>query len=65
MRSSAFAAHLLVAVLLARSAVATPDLPAQTPPAPPRCDTPEFRQFDFWVGDWNVTSGASPRAPTW
>ena len=22
---------------------------------PPRCDTPEFRQFDFWVGDWNVT----------
>jgi hypothetical protein len=27
---------------------------AQQPP-PARCDTPEFRQFDFWVGDWNVT----------
>ncbi len=24
------------------------------------CNTPEFRQFDFWVGDWNVESPASP-----
>ncbi len=22
---------------------------------PPKCDTAEFRQFDFWVGHWNVT----------
>ena len=28
--------------------------------APPRCDTPEYRQFDFWVGDWTVTSGGTP-----
>ena len=27
-------------------------------PAPPRCDTPEFRQFDFWAGEWDVTSAA-------
>lgn len=27
----------------------------QTPPPPP-CSTPEFRQFDFWVGDWEVYS---------
>ena len=27
---------------------------------PPRCDTPEFRQFDFWVGEWDVTSGGQP-----
>ena len=30
---------------------------SQTPPAPPRtnpCDAPEFRQFDFWLGDWEV-----------
>lgn len=26
----------------------------QAPPAPPKCDTAEFRQFDFWVGDWEV-----------
>jgi hypothetical protein len=34
-----------------------------TPPvtqAPPRCDTPQYRQFDFWVGDWTVTSGGRP-----
>jgi len=28
---------------------------AQTPPlALQRCDTPEYRQFDFWVGEWDV-----------
>lgn len=27
---------------------------------PPRCDSPEFRQFDFWVGEWDVTSGGQP-----
>jgi hypothetical protein len=24
--------------------------------SPPRCDDPKYRQLDFWVGDWNVTS---------
>jgi hypothetical protein len=24
------------------------------------CNTVEFRQFDFWVGDWDVTSAAAP-----
>ncbi len=24
------------------------------------CRTPEFRQFDFWLGDWDVESPASP-----
>jgi hypothetical protein len=28
-------------------------LPAMTFAAPP-CDAPEFRQFDFWIGDWQV-----------
>ncbi len=26
------------------------------------CATPEFRQFDFWVGDWDVEAPASPGA---
>ena len=26
--------------------------PAPTPPPP--CSEPEYRQFDFWVGDWDV-----------
>jgi hypothetical protein len=37
--------------------LASPAL-AQTPakaPAPPPCSAPENRQFDFWVGDWDVT----------
>lgn len=28
---------------------------AQTPASPPPCSAPEHRQFDFWIGDWNVT----------
>ncbi len=36
------------------------DLGAQTATRPPRCDTPEFRQFDFWIGSWDVTSGETP-----
>jgi hypothetical protein len=26
-----------------------------TPPKPAGCTSPESRQFDFWVGDWDVT----------
>jgi hypothetical protein len=26
--------------------------------APPTCDAAEYRQFDFWVGDWTVTTAA-------
>jgi hypothetical protein len=28
--------------------------PAPAAPAPPACSSPEFRQFDFWLGDWDV-----------
>lgn len=27
---------------------------AQQPAAPPPCSSPEHRQFDFWIGDWDV-----------
>jgi hypothetical protein len=27
----------------------------QPPAAPPHCDDPRSRQFDFWIGEWNVT----------
>lgn len=27
---------------------------ADPPPPPPTCDAPENRQFDFWVGKWDV-----------
>jgi hypothetical protein len=31
----------------------------QTPPPapPPSCPEPEYRQFDFWLGQWNVIGG--------
>ena len=67
MRSPAFTVGLLVAAFSAVPWGAAPDLHAQTaPPAPSsrpaalRCDTPEHRRLDFWVGDWNVTSGGQP-----
>ncbi len=35
----------------------------RAPPATP-CTAPEYRQFDFWVGEWNVTSvGQPPGSP--
>lgn len=32
--------------------------------APPGCTAPEYRQFDFWVGDWNVTTPEGKLAGT-
>lgn len=35
----------------------------QAPPAPPTCSAPEFRAFDFWVGQWDVfVTGTENRA---
>jgi len=39
----------LCALLLGASAAVGQDAP---PPAP--CSTPEYRQLDFWVGDWEL-----------
>jgi hypothetical protein len=33
---------------------------AQAQKAPPRCDGTEFRRFDYWVGNWEVTAGGRP-----
>ena len=48
-----------ISVFLALSAF-TFALHAQTPTSPPPpaapCSTAEYRQFDFWVGDWDVTT---------
>jgi hypothetical protein len=40
---------------------AAADPPAATPAAKP-CATPEHRQFDFWLGDWDVTNPAGKAA---
>ncbi|MGD9906025.1 MAG: hypothetical protein AB7U83_21345 [Vicinamibacterales bacterium] len=43
-----------------------PSPPAQPAPPPrPRCDRPEHRQFDYWVGEWDVRPAGQPEsAPT-
>jgi ketosteroid isomerase-like protein len=43
-----------IAVLFAGSSGASPT------PAPPSCTAPEYRQFDFWAGDWDVFDVGSP-----
>lgn len=48
-----------VAILIAGLLLTAGPAAAQTPPpapapSPPACATPEYRQFDFWVGRWDV-----------
>lgn len=50
------AAGLATAALLA---ICPPSAAAQGQ-GRPTCDAPEFRQFDFWVGDWDVTVSGQP-----
>lgn len=44
-------AVLALPCLLAASALAQAQAPT---PKPPDCSAPEHRQFDFWLGEWNV-----------
>jgi hypothetical protein len=44
---------LVIPLLLAGSLAAQ-----NSPPSP--CAAPEFRQFDFWVGEWELSWPASP-----
>jgi len=44
-----------MAVALALACPAAAAAQQQQAPAPKPCAGPEHRQFDFWVGEWNVT----------
>jgi hypothetical protein len=54
-----------IAMLLALVLLQAPAAPAAvTPsPAPPGCSAPEYHQFDFWVGDWDVVPYGTPPQP--
>lgn len=42
-----------------------PILPPPILPAPPTCIGPEYRAFDFWVGEWDVfANGATTQVAT-
>jgi len=51
--------HRFISALAAGTVVLTGasgrDLAAQTATPSPKCDAPEYRQLDFWVGNWAVT----------
>ncbi len=45
---------LAVSLALAPALALGQSPPAAPSPSPPACAGPEFRQFDFWVGRWDV-----------
>ena len=53
----------LILLFIACSAMAQDESAETVPvtPAPPApCTTDKHRQFDFWVGEWNVTQNGQP-----
>jgi hypothetical protein len=52
---------LFPSVIVALALQAQPSPPA-APPKPLDCSAPEYRQFDFWIGAWDVVP-AAPVAP--
>lgn len=45
---------LSVVALFGIAGVAAASSSSATPAQPPSCSTPEYRQFDFWIGDWDA-----------
>jgi hypothetical protein len=37
---------------------------ANEAPSPARCSTAEYRQFDFWIGDWDTFEMEEPNGPS-
>lgn len=52
----------LSALLLPLMTITTqPPQPAPPPPKPYDCSAPEHRQFDFWIGEWDVVPNPDTR----
>lgn len=41
--------------LAAALSLVAPPLVAQGNPPPPACTAPQYRAFDYWIGEWDVT----------
>ena len=65
-RSKGAARTAMIAILGLVSATVVPDASAQVaaPSKPPACASPEHRQFDFWVGTWDVFGPAGRKVGT-
>lgn len=56
---------LLLACALCLPAAAQEEAEEKTPSTPPEpCSAPEYRQFDFWLGEWEVTGADGEVAGT-
>ena len=53
---------LLSSAFLALALQAQPAVPA-APPKPFDCSAPEHRQFDFWIGEWDVVPNQGAQGP--
>jgi len=51
---------LLCLVLLMPLGAAAQEIASDSAALVKPCSSSEYRQFDFWIGDWNVTSGGEP-----
>jgi hypothetical protein len=53
---------IVAGIVLAAVAAPPARVEAQAPPAspPPDCSGPEHREFDFWLGTWDVTAQGKP-----
>jgi hypothetical protein len=49
--------HLIAAIVVFSPTIAAAQTPATPPPG---CPAEVRRQFDFWVGNWDVTVGGKP-----
>ena len=64
MNQSALTRSLLVLSLLLFASPFAPARAQQPPPQAPCKSRPEYRQFDFWVGEWDVRNPQGQQAGT-
>jgi hypothetical protein len=60
--AAALLAGCLCALAPAADAQETPGTPAEGAARPAPCSRPEHRAFDFWIGEWDVTTPDGRRA---
>jgi hypothetical protein len=54
---------LLSAGIAIAAMIGMPDTTSAAP-TPPHCQGPNYRQFDFWIGDWDTFDSDAPNKPS-
>lgn len=62
---SRFLSILLNLVLVLLPLILTAETPPSNTGAATNCSAPEARQFDFWIGDWEITGRYRTSDTTW